>query len=187
MVLRSSCRATSTLPTELSLQPQIQRLQVNFILFKTSFSHWKQKWIYFYFSKWSIHCQSSTVVTAQTVCPVWSNVVTIKGLSPCPWGALLRKAAGGESWRSNTMARDNNHREANQRAHRRMSSGACAQGLGATERGAATAQRDSLARPSAGALALPGKPRGVLNVAEWLLWLLSGEQILNGTRRSQAS
>lgn len=97
MVLRSSYRAISTLPTELSLQPQIQRLQVNFILFKTSFSHWKQKWINFYFSKWSIHCESSTVVTAQTVCPVWSNVVTIKGPSPCPWGALLRKAAAGRA------------------------------------------------------------------------------------------
>lgn len=73
-------------------------------------------------------------------------------LRDCP-----QESGSGESWRSNTMACDNKHREANQRGHRRMSSGACAQGLGATERGAAAAQRASLARPSTGALALPGR------------------------------
>lgn len=156
-MLRSSCHATSILPTELSLQPQIQRLHVNFILFQTSFSHWKQKWIYFCFytlflrvkhSLPVVHCGHSTDYV-----PCFIKCGDHKRAKSLPLRDSPQESSCGEKWRSNIVACDDKHREAKPVWSQKNGQRACAQGLGTGE-SSSHSQRNSLAHPSTGVFAL---------------------------------
>lgn len=193
IVLRSSCHATSILPTEWSLQPQIQRLLVNFILLQTSFSHWEQKRIYFGFHTLFLRVRHSLPVV-----PCGHSADCVPCLIECgdqerakslPLRDSPQESGGGAKWSGNMTACDNRHREAKPAWSQKDEQWGLWTGAGGYgERSSHSPEKFSgSSKHRSLRSAWQGKPQGVLNVIEWSLWLLSGEQILDGTRRMQAS